>query len=220
MKKMLIILGAVLVGGILLGYGISWMSQKRVGVTENMPAPIVEELPGRRVQLYFTVASGTFLRAEPIEIVGCEEDRDCIRKVVEKLIQGPPSTSDLVAVLPAEAELLDVEIENDLVRLDFSQKLIDFHPGGSLTELLTLYSIANSLNENFPYLRQVQLLIGGEIKQTLKGHARIDQPIYADFSFCRPPAAGLDEENTDSGTRAEGLSIEGLIEQAEQQQEN
>ncbi len=218
MKKVLLILGAVLAGGILLGYGVSWMAQQRDPVAETLPVPIVKELPGRRVQLYFTVADGTFLRAETTEIAGCEEDRDCLRRVVEKLIQGPPPGSGLVAVLPAETELLDVEIENDVVRLDFSRKLIDLHPGGSLTELLTLYSIANSLNENFPYIRQVQMLIAGEVRQTLKGHARIDQPIYADFGFCRPPAAGPAGENADAGARTEGLSIEALIEQAEQPQ--
>ena len=69
----------------------------------------------------------------------------------------------------------------------FSRQLVDFHPGGSLTELLSIYSIANSLSESFPYIRQIQILVAGEVRQTLKGHVRIDQPIYANFSYDNPP---------------------------------
>ena len=102
-------------------------------------------------------------------------------------------------------------MENDLARVDFSRQLVDYHPGGSLSELLSIYSIANSLNENFPYIRQVQILVEGELRQTLKGHARIDQPVYADFSYSQPPLGG--EAVPSQGGK--GLSIEKLIEGAE-----
>ena len=96
--------------------------------------------------------------------------------------------------------------------LIFSRQLVDLHPGGSLTELLTVYSLANSLNENFPYLRQLQILVDGQIRQTLKGHVRIDQPVYANFSFGQPPELG--GEAPAAAEKGE-LSIDQLIQDAE-----
>ncbi|MCW8858871.1 MAG: GerMN domain-containing protein [Deltaproteobacteria bacterium] len=212
MKKMLTGLIGVLLTGILVGYGISWFSQQSQEVTEGIPIVRNEELPAREVQLYFTAPDGTFLIPETVEIPGCDEDRDCISSLLVELIQG--SRLKNLPVLPKEAEVLAVQVENDLVRINFSKKLVDFHPGGSLTELLSIYSLANSLSENFPYIRQVQLLIDGEVKQTLKGHARIDQPIYADFGFNNPPAMGTMPEQINHDPAGEQLSIEQLIQDA------
>lgn len=209
MKKTLVGLLGVLIIGILVGYGISWYSQRPQAVVEDAPVAVSEELPTRAVQLYFTAPEGTFLVPESAEIAGCEEDRDCVSKLLAQLIEGPKSAN--LAVLPRETEVLGVEIENDLVRINFSKKLVDFHPGGSLSELLSIYSIANSLSENFPYIRQVQLLVEGETRQTLKGHVRIDQPIYPDFNFNHPPVAGVAPENSEPSSEKQPLSIEQLI---------
>jgi len=213
MKKIIAGLCVVLVIGILVGYGISWLSQKPQNIADDVPTVTVEELPGRSVQLYFTASEGTFLVPETTDIPGCDEDRDCIRSLLSGLIKGSELNRP---VLPEETTILNVEIENDLARIDFSRHLVDFHPGGSLTELLSIYSIANSLSENFPYIRQVQLLVEGEVKQTLKGHARIDQPIYADFAFNSPPVADAVNAQDSNEISDQKLSIEKLIQDAAQ----
>lgn len=214
MKKIIAGLCVVLVIGILVGYGISWLSQKPQNIADEVPTVTVEELPGRSVQLYFTAPEGTFLVPETTDIPGCDEDRDCIRSLLSGLIQGSEMN---LPVLPKETTILNVEVENDLARIDFSRHLVDFHPGGSLTELLSIYSIANSLSENFPYIRQVQVLVEGEVKQTLKGHARIDQPIYADFAFNSPPVDGAVAVPGNGNITDQQLSIEKLIQDAAQQ---
>ena len=209
MKKLLLSLLGVLLSGILIGYVVSWFLQQSQENTQEVRIVIKEELPARDVQLYFINPAGDFLVPETQEIPGCDDDRDCIRSLIGRLIQG--SQAGHLPVLPKETKILAVEVENDLVRVDFSRQLVDFHPGGSLSELLSIYSLANSLSENFPYLRQVQILIAGETRQTLKGHARIDQPVYADFVYSQPPLGrSVAEQNN-----APGLSIEQLIESAE-----
>ena len=215
MKKLLLSLFGVLFVGILLGYGVSWYFQQTQDPTEEVRVVIAEEVPVREVQLYFVEPQGAFLVPEVYEIPICDEDRDCIYSLVTGLIQG--SRQGNLPVLPLETKILTVEVENDLVRVDFSKHLVDFHPGGSLTELLSIYSLANSLNENFPYVRQLQILIEGEVRQTLKGHARIDQPIYADFSFSEPPLPGPVPEQPDIN---EDLSIEQIIKNSDSQGEN
>jgi hypothetical protein len=181
-------LSGLLLVGILAGYGIGWLLQQSQPAAERIPIVVEDVLPEREMQLYFAAPQGGYLLAEPRLIAGCEEDSDCIRSMLEGLRSG--SQQQLLPVLPPETGILDIELENDLVRINFSRHLSDFHPGGSLSELLTVYSLANSLSENFPYLRQLQILIDGQTKQTLKGHVRIDQPVYADFSYSHPPQSG------------------------------
>ncbi len=213
MKKLLFGLFGVLIVGIIIGYGISWVSQQSQEVTREAPLVITEELPRREIQLYFTDPEGTFLVPEVYEIPGCDDDRDCINSLLEHLIAGPQQEN--LPVLPKETKVLGVEVENDLVRVNFSKHLVDFHPGGSLTELLSIFSLANSLSENFPYIRQLQILVEGAVRQTLKGHARIDQPIYADFSYSQPPLAGPDPDPMKNTPESQKLSIEQLIQKAE-----
>ncbi len=188
MKKLMLTLVGLLAFGILAGYGIGWYMQQGKQSTKRLPIVVEAELPSRSVELYFADPQGGYLQPELRQIPGCEEDRDCISALLQELIGGPQQGG--LPVLPKSARVFAVELENDLVRVNFSRHLVDLHPGGSLSELLTVYSLVNSLAENFSYLRQLQILIDGEIIPTLKGHVRIDQPIYADFRYSRPPLTG------------------------------
>ena len=184
MKKLLIGVLLVLLTGILFGYGASWYLQQDQNTAKEVRVAIVKEVPVREVQLYFVAPEGTFLTSEPHSFPMCDVDHDCINSLLIALING--SKQGNLPVLPKETKILGIEVENDLVRVNFSRQLVDFHPGGSLMELLSIYSLANSLSENFPYVRQLQILVEGDVRQTLKGHARIDQPIYANFSYNEP----------------------------------
>ena len=192
MKKSLLGLLGLIVVGVLVGYGVGWYFQQSQEVGEEVRVVIADQLPDREIQLYFADPSGSFLVPEAYVIPGCDADQDCILSLLNGLING--SQQGNLPVLPKETKVLDIKVENDLARVNFSRQLADLHPGGSLVELLSIYSLANSLNENFPYVRQLQILIEGEVRQTLKGHARIDQPIYANFNFSKPPLSGATPE--------------------------
>ena len=188
MKKILLGLLGLLIIGIAAGYGIGWFLQHSQQTADRVPIVIEPELPPREVQIYFADPEGRFLVPELRRIPGCDADQECIRAVINALCSG--SEQGNLPIMPEDAKLLDVELENDLVRLNFSRQLVDHHPGGTLSELLTVYSLTNSLVENFSYLRQAQILIEGKTVQTLKGHVRIDQPVFADFSYHHPPLPG------------------------------
>lgn len=188
MKKIFLSLTLVLIVGIVLGYIIGWIFQDSEDESIQTPGFIEEPLAEREVALYFAEPQGRYLLRETAGISGCEDDRDCVRALLERLIAGPQGKA--VPVLPATTRIEGVELDNDLVRINFSRHLVDHHPGGSLTELLTIYSLINSLSESFPYLRQLQILVEGEVRHTLKGHVRIDHPIYADYAMTQPPRLG------------------------------
>ena len=210
MKNITFWLLGVLLIGVLAGYSIGWLLQPSRQEAEEIRVAIPEEVPQREVQLYFAAPEGTFLLPENREVPICDDDSRCIQNLLKELISGSQQGGG--AVVPKETQILGVEVENDLVRANFSHQLIDLHPGGSLSELLTVYSMINTLNENFPYVRQLQILVDGEVRQTLKGHVRIDQPVYADYSFNQPPRDESTAEQAPAAT--EGLSIEKILQDA------
>ena len=51
------------------------------------------------------------------------------------------------------------------------------HPGGSLDELLTVYTIVDALTANLPAVTAVQLLVDGKEVDTLAGHVDLSRPL-------------------------------------------
>ena len=138
-------------------------------------------LPTKEVVLYFASVDGQTLVAESRDIEECQQDEDCLRDTVRALISGPQG--ELAAILPGQVVLLDVTVEGSLVTVDFSQELISAHPGGTQSELLTIYGLADTLAVNFPHLRQMRVLVDGVPVPTLKGHVDLRQPINPDFGL-------------------------------------
>lgn len=155
----------------------------------SKPPVVVEASPqlSREVVLYFASVDGQVLVAETRKINECQLDEDCLRDTVQALIAGPESS--LVPILPARVELRGVAVAGTLVSVDFSQQLISSHPGGTQSELLTIYGLADTLAVNFPHLRQMQILVDGAPVATLKGHVDLRQPINPDFSLVQEGAA-------------------------------
>jgi hypothetical protein len=59
------------------------------------------------------------------------------------------------------------------------------HPGGSLTELLTVYAIVNAVTANLPAVQRVQILVDGKEVDTIAGHVDIRRPIARDLTLIR-----------------------------------
>lgn len=180
----LILVAIVFIVGLVIG-------TLQTGKTPEEAVTVVDVPPSaaREVILYFSSADGQTLLAEPRQIAGCELDEDCLTSTVQALIDGP--SGDMVPILPSRTTLLGLAVEGSLVQVDFSRELIDAHPGGTQSELLTVYGLADTLTANFPHLRQVQILVEGSPVTTLKGHVDLRRPVYPDFSFVEEGAAPI-----------------------------
>jgi spore germination protein GerM len=146
--------------------------------------PVTEEpttQPTREIILYFASGDGQKLMAENRLIDECQSELECLNSTINALLEGPHG--DLVPILPAQAALRDATITGNLVAVDFSQELIAAHPGGTQSELLTVYGLADTVAVNFPHLRQLQVLVEGRPVATLKGHVDLRQPVNPDFSL-------------------------------------
>ena len=59
------------------------------------------------------------------------------------------------------------------------------HPGGSMTELLTVHAIVNAVTANLPAVQRVQILVDGREVDTLAGHVDVRRPLGRDTSLVR-----------------------------------
>lgn len=204
-----LLLIAFLVALLIFGALVLRMSAPSTLETEA-PSTREEPRPLREVLLYFGGANGKYLAAETSEIEDCLEEVDCIRSTVQALVNGP--AGDHIPILPPHTALRGVAVDDGTAVIDFSRALVSAHPGGSASELLTVYGLANTLAENFPHVRKVRILVEGAPVESLKGHVDLSGPIQADFSFSRLPdeAAGeikemkIDEENPSTVLQGRG----------------
>ncbi len=152
------------------------------------PAVVVED---RDVLLYYATSDGLALASFSAKIAGCEQEVDCMQNLLGRLAEGPGAAGgDLTPVLPAGTRVLGVAVDGDLAEVDFTRTLLDAHPGGSRSELLTVYGIADTLAVNFPWLRQVRIKVEGNPVDTIKGHVDLRLPVVPDFRLVRRQGEG------------------------------
>ncbi len=130
------------------------------------------------VNLYYADPERDGLKAEQREIVSLPSLRETISQTLIDLIRGPEG--NLINAIPENTRLLDVRIDDDgVVWVDFSSHLSSAHPGGSSAELITVYSIVNTILLNFKEVKKVRILIDGAPVDTLAGHIDCTKPFVA-----------------------------------------
>jgi spore germination protein GerM len=128
------------------------------------------------VVLYFSDGEGEYLIGEKREIVRKGPVEKEATEMIAELLKGP--RGELLPTLPPQTKLLALQLNADgVAKVDFSQSLSRNHPGGSSAEVITVYSIVNSLILNFPEIKRVQILIEGKEVETLTGHLALKRPI-------------------------------------------
>ena len=84
----------------------------------------------------------------------------------------------LVSAVPPETKLRDVYVtERGDAFVDLSGEVASKHPGGSLDEIFTVYTIVNALTVNLPAITRVQILVDGKEVDTLAGHVDVRHPL-------------------------------------------
>lgn len=130
----------------------------------------------REVVLYFSDRDGDYLIGEQRKIEKRKEAKEEIKTVIEELIKGPQK--GLIPTLPPRTKCLNVQLDpKGRAIVNFNKSLAKDHPGGSSGELLTVYSIVNSLTRNFSQIKEVQILIDGKPVETIAGHLSLRQPL-------------------------------------------
>ena len=157
----------------------------------NAPAPSTEApaaavapaaaaapaVPRIKAILYFASEDGMRLVPAEFDVPLAEGVVAQARSIVEAQLSAE-APAPLLSTIPKGAALRGIFIsQRNEAFVDLDPAIRSAHPGGTLQELMTVYTIVNVLLTNLPNLREVQILIGGQEVDTLAGHVDLRRPL-------------------------------------------
>jgi spore germination protein GerM len=175
-----LMLFCIVTGGLLAyGYRVFFTTGAKEG-SETESGHLLPGLARVKTHLYFLDQDYQFLRAEKRFLLRQGSAVERARGIVDALIEGPEG--GLLPTLPAETKLLSLYVTQDGVAYaDFDRAISENHPGGSLSELFTVFSVVNTLALNIQEIEAVKILIEGREAKTLAGHIDIRFPFRPDI---------------------------------------
>lgn len=136
-------------------------------ITDQQPSDMTT------VTLYFANSNATALKRETRR-VATQDSLSMEKTIITELLKGP-SSQELLAVIPQETKLLNLETNNGVCFVNFSADFVTKFTGGTNTGMLIVYSIVNSLTE-LDGVDSVQILIEGKTGAEF-GDFVFDEPI-------------------------------------------
>ena len=172
-----LIIGVAVLLAITLGMGVYvWRMSGRVDHTQ-LPAantqPVAPPVSGSSEQVTFYVAydDAGILRPKPVRIplpAGRQERAAEIIRALLTLYEDKFSPHPLATV----SEIRDVYlVDPGLAVIDLNAVFADSHRSGVLVEELTVVSLVQTLSANIPGITRVKILVEGQERDTLAGHA-------------------------------------------------
>jgi spore germination protein GerM len=147
-------------------------------------APAAQVSQGRKIkaQLFYVSDDGMRLVGVEQDVPYAEQPVDQAREILNA--QVAPVAAPLVSAVPAGTVLRALFLtENGQAYVDLSRDVVTAHPGGSLNEMLTIYTIVHTLTFNLPAVTSVQLLVDGKEVDTLAGHVDLRRPLSKNLQF-------------------------------------
>jgi spore germination protein GerM len=140
--------------------------------------------PGRKIKarLYYVADDGARLAAVEREVAYGDGTVEQARQIIEAQIA--PVAEPLVSAIPPGTKLRSVFVTGrGEAYVDLSREASTAHGGGTLDELLTVYTIVDALTENLPAVTSVQLLVDGKEVDTLAGHVDLRRPLAKNLEW-------------------------------------
>jgi spore germination protein GerM len=134
-------------------------------------------VPKIKATLFFASEDGLYLVPTEREVPLAEGAVAQARSILEAQLAAE-APAPLVSTIPKGSALRGIFVsERNEVFVDLDPAIRTGHPGGTQQELMTVYTIVNTLLTNLPGLQEVQILIGGQEVDTLAGHVDLRRPL-------------------------------------------
>ena len=125
------------------------------------------------VKVYYPNEDGTKLLAVKRQVTVGKNDK--YTAAMASLLEGTKEKGQ-TTIIPKQAKLRSVKVENGIAKVDFSQEIVKNFVGGSTGETMLVGSVVDTLTE-FPEVKKVQILVAGKPVETLGGHMDLSQPL-------------------------------------------
>ena len=178
-----LVLVAVCVAALALGWAVyRWMPRRPPaassvsGGAPSSPAAVVQDGRKIKARLFYVSDDGTRLTSVEREVPYADPTESQARRILDA--QFAPVSAPLVSAIPAGTAVRAVFLTpQGTAFVDLSPEIAAQHPGGSLNELLTVYTIVQVLTTNLPAVTSVQVLVDGKEVDTLAGHLDMKHPL-------------------------------------------
>ena len=146
-------------------------------VSTTTPPATSPAAPKIKATLYFASEDGLHLVPSEREVPLAEGVVAQARSILEAQLSAE-AQAPLVSTIPKGAALRGIFVsDRNEVFVDLEPAIRTAHPGGTMRELMTVYTIVNAVLTNLPNLQEVQILIGGQEADTLAGHVDLRRPL-------------------------------------------
>ena len=164
--------------------GLPPLVRRPAAMAPAAAAPAVPTPPGRRIKarLFYVAEDGTRLTSVERDVAYGESPDEQAREIIAAQIT--PVVEPLVSAIPPGTTLRAVFItKSGDAYVDLSREARAAHPGGTVDELLTIYTIVNALTVNLPAVTAVQVLVDGKEVDTLSGHVDLRHPLAKNLTW-------------------------------------
>ena len=177
-----VVVAAVL--GVLMFGGLPWWRDRpaaKAAVAGPAQAPAA---PGRKIKarLFYVAEDGLRLTEIERDVAYGEGTLEQAREIIAAQIA--PVAEPLVSAVPAGTTLRALFIATrGEAYVDLSRDVVSAHPGGTLSEALTVYALVHALTVNLPAVTSVQILVDGKEVDTLAGHVDLRRPLAKNLAW-------------------------------------
>ena len=193
------ILAGIAIGVVAIALGWALMSALSRVLRQTDPPPVAEDVPTAqttpsatpavpriKANLFYASDDGQRLVAAEQEVPLAEGRVAQARALIEaQLASAAPA--NLVSTIPQGTTLRGLYLsDRNEAFVDLDATVRDKHPGGSMNELLTIFTIVNAVTTNLPEIQSVQILIDGREVDTLAGHVDLRRPLRKNETLTTP----------------------------------
>lgn len=102
------------------------------------------------------------------------------QRVLDELIEGRDDNPKIRRIIPKLRHSMRVTVKNKTAYVDISSAAAHSHPDGRDLELLTIYSIVNSVT-SVDGITNVRFTIDGKVQKDFKGHIDMRETFIPDY---------------------------------------
>jgi len=182
--------GAIALLAVVLGYVLfvglpRWTARPTSKPTAAAARTVAAPLPpGRKIKarLFYVAEDGMHLTSVEHDVPYGEGPAEQAREIVAAQIA--PVVEPLVSAIPPGTALRAVFItDGGEAYVDLSSEVSTAHPGGTINEMLTVYTLVSALTTNLPAVTAVQVLVDGKAVETLCGHVDLRRPLAKNLAW-------------------------------------
>lgn len=138
-------------------------------------------------RLFFATEEGLGLEGVEVQVPLAATPVDQARAIVEAQLTAT-AAPPLLRTIPDGVTVRGVYLsERQELFVDLDPSVRTAHPGGSMQEIYTVYTIVNAVLVNMPTIAGVQILIDGREVDTLAGHVDLRRPLTRNDALLREP---------------------------------